>query len=93
MVWNAPQTLTCSDCHHDETIPGNQLDMSGRHRSHALTRGIPCDTCHGAVVDAGKSIIDRGLHVDGQVSVSLPSWDTAGTGSCTPTCHGARNWR
>jgi predicted CxxxxCH...CXXCH cytochrome family protein len=92
--WGGDQTLGCSSCHDDETTPEASFTMSGEHWTHVGDLGFRCNQCHSTVVNRSKTIIDRTLHIDGGVSVSLAAggtWDP-GTGSCTPICHGTLTW-
>jgi hypothetical protein len=70
--------------------------MSGEHDRHVRNEGYSCSTCHGNVTDSTGTILRLDLHVDGNLDVSVPSYNPAGDGgrgTCNPACHGGESWR
>ncbi|MBI5486748.1 MAG: CxxxxCH/CxxCH domain-containing protein [Deltaproteobacteria bacterium] len=92
--WAGDPTLTCSSCHNDETVSEAAFTMSGQHWSHVGDTGLRCNQCHSTVVNSSKTIIDRTLHIDGDVTVSLAAGGTynPATRTCTPICHDPETW-
>lgn len=90
VVWNGSNQAVCGSCHDIGTEPAS---LGWKHAYHVGVAGLGCDECHAGVVDAATSIVDKSLHVNGNVDQSVrdttlcQSCHGSGTASCT-TCHG-----
>jgi len=62
--WTASGQIDCGSCH---DVGANPSDLQGIHGLHISTFGLTCNDCHANVVDAGKDVINRSLHVNGIV--------------------------
>ncbi|MBK7539453.1 MAG: CxxxxCH/CxxCH domain-containing protein [Myxococcales bacterium] len=86
--WITPGKLACTSCH---TMDGT--GMSGDHRRH-LRENIQCSGCHADVINAGRTIINAALHVNGLHEVKM------GAGTYNPNtrrcsnlaCHENETW-
>lgn len=65
----------------------NRPDTSG-HAFHVGSRDVPCYACH----ETHGSTVQPGLVVTGRNPGLIVYTQTAGGGTCTPTCHGAQSY-
>lgn len=89
-IWNAPGSIACGSCHDDGTTPAL---LAWKHEFHIIEGGLQCADCHATVVDTGKQIIGKALHVNGQVEFairdsSLCASCHGGNGVGCTSCHG-----
>ncbi|MES2643310.1 MAG: CxxxxCH/CxxCH domain-containing protein [Myxococcota bacterium] len=89
-------TVRCGSCHAVQASGEDAWErLSAPHEDH-LEEGVTCNECHGEVVSAGDVIAHPELHVNGSVSVRLPSGMTRASETCTGSCHGeshgGRRW-
>jgi len=86
--WVTPGALACNSCH---SITGT--GMSGQHATH-LGEGLQCSQCHATVVNAGRTIINASLHVNGahEVRMANGTWDATRRRCQNTGCHGTENW-
>lgn len=88
--------VTCGSCHAVRTSGESGWDrMSEPHEDH-LEEGVQCWECHGDTVDSRDQIVDKTLHVDGDVDLKLVSTMSRVGDTCTGSCHGeghsGRRW-
>lgn len=88
--------VRCGSCHAVQSSGEDGWDrLSEPHGDH-LEEGLACTDCHGDVVGNGDLIANVALHVDGDVSVRLPTGMTRASETCTGSCHGenhgGRRW-
>lgn len=89
-IWNAPGTIVCGSCHDDGTTPAL---LVWKHEFHIIEAGLQCADCHATVVDTGKQIVGKDLHINGQVEFAIrdsslcASCHSGGGAGCTG-CHG-----
>jgi len=90
-VWTAPAQAVCGSCHDDGSNPSV---LSGHHEKHVFEEHIECYQCHAATVNAGLSIINKSVHVDGTKTVSFASGQgTFQNGRCSNIgCHDSEDW-
>jgi predicted CxxxxCH...CXXCH cytochrome family protein len=82
----------CASCHAFGSTEYNSYS-SGQHDAHVNTFQFPCTRCH----DTSKLAASHFTRLDtttmeGPASATLSSSLTYTGGSCTPLCHGTRNW-
>jgi len=94
------QTATCASiyCHGDQSVVWTEVgtDQAACGTCHELppggdhpeTNGLSCASCHGAVVDADNTIIDKTLHINGKVEVSIEGHPTGWLESSSDDFHG-----
>lgn len=90
--WTAPAQAVCGSCHDDGSNPN---DLSGRHFKHIVEENLDCSECHSATVDAGLTIIDKAIHVNGVKNVAFGTRQINyqnGTCSGSGLCHESKNW-
>jgi len=89
--WTATGQAACGSCHDDGTDPTR---LSGRHNFHVKGKGLLCQRCHAATVDASLAIIAIDVHVNGTKDVAFSTgvgtWD--GTSCSGVECHGKKDW-
>ena len=89
----------CTSCHASGTAQYNSYN-SGAHDDHIVDALIACTTCH----DTTLLAVNHFTHLEtttmeGPASATISSaltytpGATPGTGSCTPLCHGKRDWQ
>lgn len=89
-VWTSAGQAECGSCHDTGDDPA---DLGWEHEFHVVSAGLACSECHADVVDAQLTIIDRTLHVDGNVNTRTRDEAVCdvchqqGTAYCTE-CHG-----
>jgi len=92
-VWTGTNQAACGSCH---DVGSNPERLSGRHEKHVVEEGWDCIECHVTVVSRQLQIVDRGLHVNGQKTVSFLKGGTYGNGSCSGLndtyCHDSESW-
>jgi len=88
--WTAIGEAACGSCHEVDATP---VSLGGRHLVHAEAY-IECYECHSTVTDLDIVIINRDLHVNGQVEVSFSTGvgSFAGGWCNNPGCHGSAPW-
>ena len=95
LAWPGDPPPTCSSCHAADTPPEGEFTMTGRHWKHVGDLGLRCNSCHSAVANSTMTIVDRTLHIDGDVTVTMAGASSTydpSTGSCDPACHGPQDW-
>ncbi|PWB76250.1 hypothetical protein C3F09_00820 [candidate division GN15 bacterium] len=78
--WTASGQAACGSCH---DVGDNPAQLGGAHSLHITSYGLTCNDCHANVVDAGKNIVNRLLHVNGVVDTA------AADPSVCAKCHAA----
>lgn len=77
---NAAPTSTCNTCH---GVP----PTTGEHTFH---RNYSCGSCHGSGYSA--TTVNSTTHINGTVNIASGAGWNATARSCTPACHGLKNW-
>jgi hypothetical protein len=77
----AAPSLVCSYCH--VSIP----PTTGKHSFHSA---FSCAICHGTGYSA--TTVNLTTHMNGVVNMSSGSGWNATSRSCSPSCHGLKNW-
>jgi predicted phage tail protein len=77
----AAPSLVCSNCH--ISIP----PTTGKHNLHSA---FSCASCHGTGYSA--TTVNLTTHMNGVVNMSSGSGWNATSRSCSPACHGLKNW-
>lgn len=89
-VWTSNGQAECGSCH---DVGSDPAALGWEHEFHVLSAGLSCSECHADVVNAQLTIIDRALHVDGNVDTRTRDEQVCdvchqqGTAYCTE-CHG-----
>jgi predicted CxxxxCH...CXXCH cytochrome family protein len=92
-TWNSTSQATCGSCHDAGTQPSLLL---WKHDTHVTLAGLICADCHGNVVNGALTIIDRDLHVNGNVDTltqtpaKCAKCHSGGADRCI-RCHGGTN--
>ena len=89
-IWNAPGSVVCGSCHDDGADPAL---LAWKHEFHIIEGGLQCADCHATVVDTGKQIIGKALHVNGQIEFAVRDSSLCaschnGSGVGCTACHG-----
>ena len=91
LIARTPDTTTCNRCH---GLPPRFGNTSVTHRSVTTNDFVACSTCHGSVVNSTGQVINKSLHINGNIDASgshaFPYYGSTHAADASPitTCTG-----